>query len=137
MSQGFISFFGQRVAFVALAIVAMTGCSKSDPAGTVKGNVTLGGKPYTDAAVIFLSLKSGQGDTADIDSEGKYEVGPLPLGNYKIYLAPKVDEKTMAEAKPVSIDTSVASKYWNEASTELSYDVKEGEQEYTIELTSK
>lgn len=137
MSHRFISYLGRRIALLALAFVALTGCAKTDPVGTVKGDVKLEGKPYTDAAVIFLSLQSGQGDTADIDSEGKYEIGPLPLGNYKIYLAPKVDEKTMAEAKPVSIDRSVASKYWNEAATELSYDVKEGEQEYTIELTSK
>ena len=113
---------------LAVALLAMTlaGCSKPAPTGTVEGTVTLNGEPYTDAAVVFLDLTTGQGGTANIEGGGTFKIEtPMPVGSYTVYLAPKLGADT-GEAQPVTIDQSVPEKYWNEATSDISIPVAEG-----------
>jgi hypothetical protein len=119
--------------FVLLLVLA-AGCGKSKPVGTVEGAVTLNGTPYSGAAVIFLSLTTGQGGTADIQADGTFKItDPLPVDTYQVYLAPKLGEPT-GQAQPVRIDQSVPDKYWNEASTDISIDVAEGKNTVEVKL---
>jgi hypothetical protein len=117
-----------------LLLVLAAGCGKSKPVGTVEGTVTLNGTPYSEAAVIFLSLTTGQGGTADIQADGKFKIiDPLPVDTYRVYLAPKLAAPT-GQAQPVRIDQSVPDKYWNEAATDISIDVAEGENTVEVKL---
>lgn len=110
------------------------GCGSSKPMGTVKGTVTLNGSPYADAAVIFLSLKTGQAASADIQAGGAFQLTePLPTGTYTVYLAPKAAGASDQPA-PVSIDRAVPDKYWNEAASDIKIDVKEGANDVKVEL---
>ena len=119
---------------VVLMFVLVIGCGKSEPVGTVQGTVTFDGTPYTNAAVIFLSLTTGQGGTADIQSDGTFKITtPLPVDTYRVYLAPKLGEAT-GEAQPVRIDQSIPDKYWNEAATDISIDVAEGSNTVEVQL---
>ena len=119
---------------VVLMFVLVIGCGKSEPVGTVQGTVTFDGTPYTNAAVIFLSLTTGQGGTADIQSDGTFKITtPLPVDTYRVYLAPKLGEAT-GEAQPVRIDQSIPDKYWNEAATDISIDVAEGSNTVEVRL---
>jgi hypothetical protein len=119
---------------LVLMFVLVTGCSKSKPVGTVQGTVTFDGTPYTEAAVIFLSLNSGQGGTADIQGDGTFKITtPLPVDTYRVYLAPKLGEPT-GEAQPVRIDQSIPDKYWNEAATDISIDVAQGPNTVEVRL---
>ncbi len=127
--------FRRTSILLALTCVAIAGCGKSTPVGTVSGKVTLNDAPYVNADLVFLSLETGQGGTAQIQSDGSFKMtDPLPVGTYKVYLAPKLSETT-AEAQPVTIDASVADKYWNEASTDISVTVNEGDNSVDVKLT--
>jgi hypothetical protein len=119
---------------LALMFFLVIGCGKSKPVGTVQGTVTFDGTPYTEAAVIFLSLTTGQGGTADIQSDGAFKITtPLPVDTYRVYLAPKLGAPT-GEAQPVRIDQSIPDKYWNEAATDISIDIAEGPNTVEVRL---
>lgn len=122
------------VHFLCLVI---TGCSSSDPAGTVEGKVTLDGAPYTGASVVFISLETGQGGTAEIQPDGTFRIEtPMPVGSYKVYLEPKTGATEPAdpsvagfESTVSEVDNSVPAKYWNEADSDITIDVAEGANE--------
>jgi len=130
-----MKFYGglSWVAIVVL-VVGFVGCGPGGPAtGTVKGNVQFGEKPYGDASLIFLSMQTGQGGSTNINSDGSFALKDrLPVGSYKVYLAPKIEESNLAEPKPVRIDSSVPSKYWDESTSDLGIEVAEGPNTVTI-----
>ncbi len=128
------------VAVASLSSIVLVGCGGTPtPAGTVQGNVTLSGAPYTntETAVVFLSLETGQAGSADIQSDGTFQIETaLPVGTYSVYLAPKVGEDTAEEPTPVTNDQAVPEKYWNEASSDISIEVVEGKNEgVTVQLS--
>lgn len=61
----------------------------------VWGQVTLDGKPLTDAMVTFDGIDSGLGATSELDSEGHYRVttlrGGLNPGKYRISIFPTTE----------------------------------------------
>jgi hypothetical protein len=121
---------------VALTALMITGCGKTDPVGTVEGRVTFNDEPYSDAAVVFLSMTTGQAGTADIQAGGNFKIAtPLPVGTYTVYLAPRA-EAAGGEAAPVTIDQSIPQKYWNEAASDISIQVSEGENKVEVRLES-
>ncbi len=129
-------FAGYSAVLLALLAVTVTGCGRPDPVGTVEGTVTLNGEPYSDASLVFLSMATGQGGTADIRPGGSFKVDtPLPVGTYTVYLAPKLGDPT-GEAQPVTIDQSVPDKYWNEADSDISISVSEGPNTVEVRLES-
>ena len=105
--------------------------------GTVKGTVTLDGKPYSDAAVVLMDLKTGQAGVADIQPGGTFALeAPLPVGKYTVYLAPKSADNPSEEAKPVMMSGSLPDKYYNEAESDITVDIKEGENNVEVPLKS-
>jgi hypothetical protein len=124
-------------ALLCLVPVALIGCSSEKPLGKVQGSVTLDGAPYADAAVVFLSMDTGQGASGDIQSGGSFQLSePLPLGSYTVYLAPK----TVAESDqptPVTIDQKVPEKYWNEAASDIKIEIQEGANTVNVELKTE
>ena len=121
-------------ALVSLLSIVLIGCEKPIPTGTVKGKVLLDEAPYTDGSVCFLDLQTGQAGSANIQSDGTFQLeAPLRVGTYKVYLAPKAAQAT-DEPQPVTMDESVPDKYWNEASTDISIDVAEGENDVTVQV---
>lgn len=126
-----------RHSILVIFLVGMTslGCGKSVPTGTVQGKVTLNGQPYDNAVVAFMCLDTGYVALADIQSEGAFVIAePVPVGNYTVYLAPKADPGGGDEPRPVTIDQSIPDKYWNESSSDIKIDVKEGENDVAVEL---
>ncbi len=111
------------------------GCGKSEPTGTVQGNVTWNDAPYADASVVFTSLDTGRGGVAPIQSDGTFRIEtPLPVGTYKVYLEPKALEEEMGQPQPIAMGGEVPAKYWDEASSDISIEVKEGENDVTVPL---
>lgn len=129
-------FRSHGLLLILFVCVAVLGCGPSEgPTGTVKGTVTLDGEAYSNAAVVFLSPTTGQGGSADVGATGAFTLPePIPVGSYTVFLAPKsVDESN--EPAPVSIDQSVPDKYWNEADSDITIEVAEGENNVTVALT--
>ena len=125
------------VVVASLLSVVFVGCSKSTPAGTVQGKVILNDAPYANAAVVFLSLETGQAGSADIQSDGTFRIEtPLPVGTYTVYLAPKAGEDTEEEPKPEILDEAVPDKYWNESSSDIEIEISEGDNDVTVPLES-
>lgn len=122
------------VSLVLFGAVMVGGCTPQPTTGTVSGMVTLDGEPYSDAALMFVDLTSGQAANAEIEPGGTFKVEqPMRVGTYKVYLAPPAVEET-AEPAAVTMDAAVAEKYWNESTTDLEITVEEGENDVKIEL---
>ena len=80
-------------------------------------------------------METGKAGTNNINADGTFNLkDPLPVGAYKVYLAPKVDAAS-DQPKPVTMDKNVPDKYWNEASTDISVQVVAGENDVTVPLT--
>ncbi len=114
-----------------------SGCTPANPVGTVKGTATLKGKPYNDAAIMFVSLEKGLGSGGDLQADGSFSLTePLPVGPYTVYFAPKSVSAEDASAAPVpmQVDKSVPGKYWSESSSDLKVEVKKGENIIPIDI---
>jgi len=128
--------------FCCLIALACLGCGSSGPnlkTGTVEGVVTLDGQPYSGADVILYSRSSGRAFNAALDASGKFRVEePVVVGPYLAYLAPKSVEVADGAPPPVaSIDKSVPSKYWNEATTDIEVNVTEGANSVTVPFVTR
>ncbi len=128
-----------RSLVIAAGLMAMlaAGCEKSVPTGKVKGKVLLDDAPYADAAVVFLSPTTGQAASADIGPDGTFQMKePMQVGTYTVYLAPKSESAGAGAEEPtaVSVDQAVPDKYWNEASSDISIEIEEGENNVTVPL---
>lgn len=81
-------------ATAVLACCAAIGCGKQGPPrGIVKGRVTVGDRPVTDARLMFSNTESGEAIHVPIDGAGGYEAknyqGPgLLTGTYKVAVLP-------------------------------------------------
>lgn len=120
-----------------MSTMIFTGCNTGPATGTVSGQVVFDGKPYGEAAVVFFSLTTGGGGTANLASDGSFSLpGKLVVGDYQIYLAPKLAEVTEGDAppSPVKTDAAVPEKYWSESSTDVTFTVKPGDNKAVIEF---
>jgi hypothetical protein len=122
---------------LAVAVLAPGGCGKGGkPTGRVSGQVLYAGKPVTEGEVNFFSKERGVGAVAKIDSSGNYALpDPIETGEYKVYVTPplpKTVDPKKGEAKKVS--SPIPRKYRDAATSDLTYTVKEGPNDYKIEL---
>ncbi len=126
------------------ALLPLAGCnSTAVPTGTVAGKVTLGDEPYTGAAVVFFNTETGQGGTANIQSDGTFKIGePIPTGKYVVYLALEISEpeptnpggSEVEGSVSMTPDEDVPAKYWNEADSDIIHEITEGSNNVTVEL---
>ncbi len=120
---------------VALLACLGMGCAQVDPVGTVEGTVLLDGEPYADASVVFLSLETGQGSSANLGPGGRFTLpDPLPVGTYTVFMAPRAEESSADEPQPVTMDATIPDKYWNEASSDLRVTVEAGVNDVRVEM---
>ncbi|RCS47762.1 carboxypeptidase regulatory-like domain-containing protein [Bremerella cremea] len=134
MTLGKLTRCLQGTAMTAVLLLAVAGCSQEDPMGKVKGKVTFNDKPFTDeASVIFFNSQTGQATSANVDSAGAFQLEPIPLGSYKVFLAPVIEEGYV-DPKPMKRNNSIPQKYWSEGTTDITYEVVDGEQDMTVEL---
>lgn len=141
--------FRSRTAWLTCfgTLVLVAGCDSAEPTGTVSGTVSVDGKAFSNAAVVFFNTVSGQGGTANIEKDGRYAISnPLPTGEYVVYMAPRiaeVDVSGQAVSEPgtegpiaMTADRAVPDKYWNEASSDIRATVNAGANEVPVDLSS-
>jgi hypothetical protein len=139
---------------VAVGLLVASGCQsggRSGPTGTVKGKVTLAGKPVpTGTMVSFVSDTAGAA-AAKVGADGAYELmaagkTQVPVGKYRVMVTdPPAGTMSQAdydkmmsggpkepEAKTPS--TVIPAKYTAVGTSGLSYEVKAGPNAIDIEL---
>lgn len=119
-----------RVCLAALTTCLLAaGCGEPPfPKGTVRGTIEVNGKTYSNPNdIVLLSTATGQGATAPIQPDGTFEITEaIPTGTYVAFFTPRADPNATS-AVPVTIDTTIPDKYWNEATSDLEVNVEAGE----------
>jgi hypothetical protein len=136
-----------------LALLLLPGCSGKDagPTGRVSGTLQLKGQPLSPGhVVVFMEPKSGKVVYGATDAAGKFRIdssnkGNLPVGRYEVTIRPPkevgADNGDAAAAmdkpspaKKANPQFAFPEKYAETASSGLAYEVKAGENDFTIEL---
>lgn len=135
---------------LSLLFVASTilGCGASDAPelATVKGTVKLDGSPVPNADIMFIpdskAGTKGPASSAKTDAQGNFELtgtgarsGAI-IGKHKVTVtcpAPSSGDGTGEAAAKCS----VPEKYSDPGTTDISVEVKDGENDIPIELKSK
>jgi len=141
----------QAVCAVALVV---SGCSSGHdygPTGTVSGRLLYKGQPLTPGtAVVFKNLTTGHACMGATGQAGDFRLdswnnGNVPVGKYEVMIQPPaavdpetidpqalIDNPELMESTRVKFD--FPQKYSHLASSGLNFEVKEGPNEYQIEL---
>jgi hypothetical protein len=122
-----------------VALLAVPGCEEPTR-GIVTGMVTIDGAPAKSGSIAFFPADGKSSTTGAEIAEGQYRA-EVPFGSQKVEIRvpKKVGEKKLYDTpdspiKPLLAE-SLPAKY-NDA-TELSLDVKPGENQKDFQLTTK
>jgi hypothetical protein len=107
----------------------------------VTGKVTYKSEPLTRGQVVFTPEQGTPGPTAvgDIQPDGTYRMksatfNGAAIGPYKVTVHSR-REHTEEESAQLKIPPSlIPEKYGQEATSQLTFDVREGKNEYAIDL---
>lgn len=129
------------VATVALAALLSASCSSG--VGTVKGTVTVGGKPLPNGLITFESEVGNKDPFSAAIADGAYETGPIPAGPCKITIThaamarPAVggNDLTPARAARGKSAIEVPAKYARSDTSGLTFTVKSGANTFDKDLT--
>jgi hypothetical protein len=117
------------------------GCSSGPARGEVKGKVTFKGKPVTEGIVTFLNPK-GEGDAeAQIGQDGTFTVpGGVVVGEYIVVITPPIHivDTDPGKSPPAPVEKNMPNiprKYRQQGSTPLRASVKEGQNDFTFDMT--
>ncbi len=135
-----------RSVILLSAAALLAGCSGASelPRGTVRGRVTLAGKPLAGATVVFENRAVGVAQSATLDDDGRYEflnyaAGGLPAASYKVTVSsgrsmlpgeeiPRLSPVAKGPVTPPKrAPTAVPDKYAKAESSGLSAEVKAGD----------
>ena len=130
------------IALVSLAALAgVMGCGDRGPKlASVRGTVTYKGKPVPNGTVTFIPA-SGQHATGEIRPDGSYTLtsfrpgdGAIP-GTYKVVVV-AIQDMTgrLPEDRTPLPPPIVPNKYTSIATTDISVEVKEGENQIDLPL---
>jgi hypothetical protein len=130
------------LAFFAGLSLLISGCGGSVKLASISGSVNLDGKPVKGGFISF-TLPDGLPHTVEIQADGTYRVDDVPLGDAIVTVsAPPVNDqarqmhiKLPNEAPPPApVVSPIPEKYAGMATTDLSYNVKAGENKFDANL---
>lgn len=157
MAHVFATLTGRRIllmqAACAVALV-VSGCSGGydyGPTGTVSGKLLYKGQPLRPGtAVVLKNLTTGYACMGQTGPAGEYTLdswndGNLPVGKYEVMIQPPapidpetIDPQALIDNPKLMEQTKVTydfpQKYSQLSSSGLSFEVKEGKNEYNVEL---
>lgn len=146
----------QRMGILAAAVllVSVGSCARGPdygPTGTVRGSLQYKGQPLAaGTAVVFKDLTAGYACMGLTGPDGTFRLdswnqGNLPIGRYDVMIRPpepvdpdSLDPEELLNNPKLMESTRLKydfpQKYSQLATSGLSFEVKEGENEYPIEL---
>ncbi len=121
--------------------VFTSGCGPKVVLGKVHGQVRFQGQPITAGIVGFSNDASGVHMTANLDTEGRYQVSMakgfgLPPGQYRVAVYPFVaDLPVGSTARPEPREfPNIPSKYRQPTTSQLTLTVHEGDNPFDIDM---
>ena len=123
-----------------LSSVFIAGCSSSGPAvGEVSGKVTFKSQPVKEGTVTFLNPNEGGAGESPIDASGNFTISHLVVGEYIVIVTPLMEMKDTDPGKspPAPVEKSAPNipvKYRQQGLTPLKTPIKEGKNEFQIEM---
>jgi hypothetical protein len=133
----------------ALGLMTLSGCGKQTT--EVRGTVKVNGETVNSGNIAFIA-EDGRTDSAVI-ADGSYAILKAPIGKVKITIKstkpvananphagrmagapPEVQAQASGASSSPKKFVEVPKKYGDENTTDLTYDVKSGKQEYDIDL---
>jgi hypothetical protein len=128
-----------KYAPMILGLALLLGCSSGEPTGTVTGEVKYqDGTPVPEGRVNFYSKQSGIGGVGSLDAQGTYRISePLPVGTYTVFIPPPLptEPKQGVTTSAASSTFKVPAKYHTETTSDLTAEVKQGENKHSFELS--
>ena len=129
------------LAFTAILGVMASGCSRDEVRGRIVGKVTFQGQPVQDGRVFFSNASRGINMGAKLKEDGRYEMltaqgAGLPLGDYVAWVTPPppVPSPVGTPPEPAKSYDNIPQKYRNDKTSGLTLTVKEGENQFDIEM---
>lgn len=130
------------VLVVATLSMAMIGCgggvddaTRFGKTGKVKGKVTYSGNVVKEARVQFSSKDTGAAVIGTV-ADGEFVMAdPVPVGNYKVaVMTPQESAPDSGVAYKAKEYPDIPLKYRDEFNTDLTAEVKEGENEFNFDM---
>jgi hypothetical protein len=128
------------IAIACMTLVGVVGCGGADAnVGHVEGVVTLDGNPVPRGKVLFQPA-AGRGSSAEIQADGTFQLDePAAVGMHKIAVVAFEPGKGTGQAptgpreplKPI-----VPERYLAAGTSELTYEVKPGDNHAEFKLTT-
>ncbi len=111
-----------------LLLASALGCGPSQPQdptrAVVSGVVTFNGKPLPAGTISFESLDPPKATSASITEGGKYATERVPIGNCQV----SINTASIQYGNPAAY-VAIPAKYADTATSELSVEIKAGENE--------
>jgi hypothetical protein len=128
--------------WLPLLFALLCGCSGSnrdkEKTGTVSGTITLDGKPFSDGVINFYDAKQGTAAKGVLQDGGRFTLdAPLPVGTYSVTVLPPEMPAPQIGAKPKAAAVNIPEKYRTNQKSDLTAEVKEGENSFKFEMNSK
>jgi hypothetical protein len=119
----------------ALCVAAGCGGGPSKPSATVSGEVLFEGKPVEAGMVNFESPATGMATQAPLRSGSFQFPQPVPLGSYKVSIAPPPDPPPVpGQTQPPADPKDIPKKYRSITTSDLTAEVKSGGAPFKFEL---
>ena len=123
---------------VALVAFALTGCAPVT--GTVKGKITVNGKPLPAGLITFHSEVENHDAFSAAIQDGQYETGPIPAGSCKVTVVLSSVAKPAAGGSDrgrvrAGGTIEVPEKYGRADTSGLTFTVKPGANTFDQDLT--
>ena len=131
-----------KALLLGLASLSIAGCERGEELGKIRGRVTFQGAPVTEGLVVFSNAQKGIFMTAVLNVDGSYVVTSargrgLPLGQYRVFVTPPIDEPKLGpnfEPPPIKPFPNIPQRYRDVKTSELTLEVKQGENVFDIEM---
>ncbi len=126
-------------------LVLLTGCNQDSKVGQVHGTVRLDGKPLTTGTVRFVP-EAGRAATGRIDSDGTFTLGTYHDSDGALIGAHKVAivafeageyDRPAYELRNQKSKSLVPERFMSVGTSDLTFEVKPGDNQADFDLTSK
>ena len=123
--------FNKKSFLVVCFLLVFIGCEEKEPTGSITGQVTVKGSPFTEGFVGIYCREIKLNQTAVLDASGNYRFPEVPSGEYVVLVSPRSMEDDEEKKK-----CPVPKRLRRKETTDLNVAVKVGEESLlNIELS--